>query len=238
MTRTRLSVQSGNCHAERSPVRKDAAAERDCSMTDADLTITTFRSIKESTAADWQHIAGRLAPYAASLPSRVLDHLRLLEGDSCGFPIDRLQHCLQTATLAHRDGRDEEYVVMALLHDIGDTLGIFNHADIATAILKPFISEENLWIVEHHNFFQGYYFFHHVGLDRNMRDQYRDHPCFQATADFVEKYDQAAFDPNFDTAPLSFFEPMVQRVMAEPQRALISGKNIKLDEPITVKVTP
>lgn len=198
-------------------------------MTDRDLTTTTFRSMKESTAADWQHIAGALAPYAANLPSRILDHLRLLGSDSGGFPIDRLQHSLQTATLAHRDGRDEEYVVMALLHDIGDTLGIYNHADIAAAILKPFLSEENLWIVEHHNIFQGYYFFHHVGLDRNMRDQYRGHHWFQATADFVEKYDQAAFDPHYDTAPLSFFEPMVQRVMAEPVRALMCRSSVKLD---------
>lgn len=197
-------------------------------MTDADLTTATFRSMKESTAGDWRHIVGRLVPYAASLPSRVLDHLRLLEGDSGGFPIDRLQHSLQTATLAHRDGRDEEYVVMALLHDIGDTLGIYNHADIAAAILKPFLSEENLWIVEHHNIFQGYYFFHHVGLDRNMRDQYRDHPWFQATVDFVEKYDQAAFDPHYPTAPLSFFEPMVQRVLAEPVCALMCNSNVKL----------
>lgn len=198
-------------------------------MTDRDLTTTIFRSMKESTAADWRHIAGALAPYAANLPSRILDHLRLLESDSGGFPIDRLQHSLQTATLAHRDGRDEEYVVMALLHDIGDTLGIYNHADIAAAILKPFLSEENLWIVEHHNIFQGYYFFHHVGLDRNMRDQYRGHHWFQATADFVEKYDQAAFDPHYDTAPLSFFEPMVQRVMAEPVRALMCRSSVKLD---------
>lgn len=198
-------------------------------MTDKVLTTTTFRSLKESTAADWRHIVGAVASYAANLPRRVLDHLQLLEGDSGGFPIDRLQHSLQTATLAHRDGRDDEYVVMALLHDIGDSLGIYNHADIAAAILKPFISEENLWIVEHHNFFQGYYFFHHIGLDRNVRDQYRGHPSYQATADFVEKYDQAAFDQHYDTAPLSFFEPMVQRVMAEPRRALISRSNIKLD---------
>ena len=117
---------------------------------------------------------------------------------------------------------------MALLHDIGDTLGIFNHADIAAAILKPFISEENLWIVEHHNIFQGYYFFHHLGLDRNMRDQYCGHPWFQPTVDFVEKYDQAAFDPHYDTPPLSFFEPMVRRVLAEPVHAVMSRSNIKL----------
>jgi predicted HD phosphohydrolase len=198
-------------------------------MTDAELKATTFRSLKEATAADWRHIVTALSAYATDLPSRVLGYLQLLEGDSGGFPIDRLQHSLQTATLAHRDGRDEEYVVMALLHDIGDILCTYNHADMAAAVLRPFISEENLWIVEHHNVFQSYYYYHHVGLNRDMRDQYRDHPWFQATADFVEKYDQAAFDRNYDTAPLSFFEPMVRRVLAEPRRALMCRSNVKLD---------
>jgi predicted HD phosphohydrolase len=183
----------------------------------------------ERDCSDWRHIVTALSAYATDLPSRVLGYLQLLEGDSGGFPIDRLQHSLQTATLAHRDGRDEEYVVMALLHDIGDILCTYNHADMAASILRPFISEENLWIVEHHNVFQSYYYYHHVGLNRDMRDQYRDHPWFQATADFVEKYDQAAFDRNYDTAPLSFFEPMVRRVLAEPRRALMCRSNVKLD---------
>lgn len=207
---------------------ESATAERDCSMTDAELKATTFRSLKEATAADWRHIVKELSAYATDLPSRVLGHLQLLEGDSGGFPIDRLQHSLQTATLAHRDDREEEYVVMALLHDIGDIVCTYNHPDMAVGILRPFISEENLWIVEHHNVFQSYYYYHHVGLDRNLRDQYRDHPWFQATVDFVEKYDQAAFDQHYDTAPLSFFEPMVRRVLAEPRRALMSRSNVKL----------
>ena len=119
----------------------------------------------------------------------------MLDGDYGGFPVDRLTHSLQTATLAQRDGRDEEYVVCALLHDIGDTLGSFNHPDIAAAILKPFVCEENLWMVEKHGIFQGYYFFHHLGMDRNMRDQFRGHPYFERTEEFCAKYDGPAFDP-------------------------------------------
>ena len=126
----------------------------------------TFRAMTEGTAEDWSIIAGEFMPFAQQLPDRVMAHLKLLEGDCGGFPIDRLEHSLQTATRAHRDGRDEEYVVMALLHDIGDTLGSYNHPDIAAAILKPFVSEENHWIVAQHGIFQGYYFFHHLGLDR------------------------------------------------------------------------
>src|SRR3989441_11999663 len=112
-----------------------------------------------------------------------------------GYAIDRLTHSLQTATRAHRDGRDEEYIVCALLHDIGDTLASLNHSELAAVILEPFVSEENHWIVKHHGIFQGYYFFHHLGLDRNLRDRYGDHPHWRACVDFCAAYDQNSFDP-------------------------------------------
>jgi predicted HD phosphohydrolase len=175
-----------------------------------------FRSMEEGTRQDWQVIAGEFLPFAAGTPDRVLAHLRLLAGDYGGFPIDRLEHSLQTATRAHRDGRDEAYVVMALLHDIGDTLCAWNHPDIAAAIVKPFVGEELHWICQHHGIFQGYYYFHFLGMDRDLREQFRGHPHFEACAEFCEKYDQAAFDPAFESAPLDFFEPMVRRVMARP----------------------
>src|SRR6202142_1082047 len=145
---------------------------------------TNFTSMEESTAADWGVLSSHFVAYAQKLPDRVLAHLRLLDGDYGGFPVDRLTHSLQTATLAHRDGMDEEYVVCALLHDIGDTLGSYNHAEIGAAILKPFVSEENHWMMEHHGIFQGYYFFQFGGLDRNMRDKFRGHPAFERTAMF------------------------------------------------------
>src|SRR3546814_15283580 len=96
-----------------------------------------FRSMIDGTQQDWDIIAREQKEFAPNNGKRILDHLKLLGGDYGGFPVDRLEHCLQTATRAHRDGRDEEYVVMALLHDIGDTLGAFNHPDVAAAILKP-----------------------------------------------------------------------------------------------------
>jgi predicted HD phosphohydrolase len=144
----------------------------------------------------------------------------MLDGDCGGFAVDRLQHSLQTATRAFRDGRDEEYVVCALLHDMGDILGPRNHADIAAAILKPFVSEQNHWMVEQHGIFQGYYFFHHLGLDREMREAFRGHPAFEYTAQFCHLYDQAAFDPAYDSMPLSAFEPMVHRVFSTVKRSI------------------
>lgn len=180
----------------------------------------TFTRMQDSTQADWAVILPEAVQMAKGLPDRVLAHLRLLDGDFGGFPVDRLTHCLQAATLAEADGRDEEYIVCALLHDIGDTLGSYNHPDIAAAILKPFVSDANLWMVQHHGIFQGHNFFHHIGLDRNLRDQFADHPHAARTAEFVERFDNPAFDSAFEARPLSHFEPMLRRVMAAPRHSV------------------
>ena len=180
----------------------------------------SFRSMEEGSAEDWTIIGNHFASFAANLADRVLAHLKILDGDYGGFPIDRYQHSLQTATRAHRDGRSEAYVVMALLHDIGDTLGSYNHPDIAAAILKPFIDEELHWIVKNHGTFQGYYFFEYLGLDKNMREGLRGHKYFDACADFCALYDQTAFDPDYDTLPIEFFEPMVRRLFAAPVNSI------------------
>ncbi|WP_458232150.1 HD domain-containing protein [Roseateles sp. P5_E8] len=187
----------------------------------------SFTRMDASTREDWQLIVPEAMKMARSLPDRVLDHLRLLDGDFGGFPVDRLTHCLQTATLAHQDGRDEEYVCCALLHDIGDTLGSFNHPDIAAAILKPFVTAANLWMVQQHGIFQGYNFFHHIGLDRDMREQFRSHPHFAHTAEFVERYDNPAFDPAAEALPLAFFEPMLRRLMAQPRQSVYKAAMAK-----------
>jgi len=190
------------------------------------VTVTdraAFHAMSEGTAEDWQAIAAASATFTAGLPDRVLNHLRLLDGDYGGFAVDRLTHSLQTATRAYRANRDDEYILCALLHDIGDTLGSYNHADIAAAIVKPFVSEENHWMVEQHAVFQGYYFFHHLGMDRNLRDQFRGHPGYERTARFCELYDAPAFDPAGETLPLEHFEPMVRRLFETPRRTLYTG---------------
>jgi len=179
----------------------------------------TFTRMDQTTREDWQIIGREFMHLAQGLPERVMAHLRLLEGDFGGFPVDRYTHSLQTATLALQDGRDEEYVVCALLHDIGDTLGSYNHPDIAAAILQPFVLEENLWMIRHHGIFQGHYFFHHIGMDRDRREQFRGHPCFARTEEFCALYDNPAFNPDGPTLPLSTFEPMLRSVFAKPRRS-------------------
>src|SRR3989441_11231547 len=144
-------------------------------MTPDDRLETSFTRMVDATREDYAIIARHALGFTQGLPDRILRHLALLAGDTGGYAVDRLTHSLQTATRAHRDGRDEEYVVCALLHDIGDTLGSYNHADIAAAIVRPFVSDENHWMVEKHAIFQGYYFFHYIGGDRNLREQFRRH---------------------------------------------------------------
>lgn len=183
----------------------------------------TFHHMKDSTAEDWAIIAEEVKGFGEGLPDRVLQHLRLLDGDYGGFPIDRLTHCLQTATLAHKAGEDQEYVVCALLHDIGDTLGPYNHANVAAVLLEPFVGEENLWMIKHHGIFQGYYFFHHIGMDRHQHEQFKDHPHYKRTRKFIDDYDAPAFDPGAETYSLEFFEPMLRAVFAKPKKTLYSA---------------
>jgi predicted HD phosphohydrolase len=180
----------------------------------------TFRSMDQSTAEDWQIIVPEFLHLASGLARRVLLHLQLLDGDFGGFPIDRLHHSRLTATLALEAGEDEEYVTCALLHDIGDTLGSWNHPEIAAAILRPFVSDDNHFMVDKHGIFQGYNFFHHIGQDRNLRDGLRAHPCYERTARFVERYDNPAFDAARPCLPLDAFAPIVERVLAKPKRSI------------------
>jgi predicted HD phosphohydrolase len=181
---------------------------------------TTFTAMRDATRDDYQRIGRHAGRFFQGLPDRILKHLELLAGDTGGYAVDRLTHSLQSATRAQRDGRDDEYVVCALIHDIGDTLACVNHAELAATILEPFVSERNHWIVKHHAIFQGYYFFHHLGLDRNLRDRYRDHPHWKDCAEFCEKYDQNCFDRQYDTLPLEAFEPLVREVFHQPRKSI------------------
>ncbi len=179
-----------------------------------------YHAMSEGTLEDWQAIGAAGAAFNRALPDRLIRALKELGQDEGGFAVDRLEHSLQTATRAHRDGRDEEYVVCALMHDIGDLMGPANHAEVGAIIMKPYVSEANWWMMDKHGIFQGYYFFHYLGLDRDMREQFRGHPHFEYTAQFCHLYDQNSFDPDYDTMPLDAFEPMLRRVVAHPKQSI------------------
>ncbi len=80
--------------------------------------------------------------------------------------------------------------------------------------MKPYVSKRVHWIVANHCIFQGYYYNHYLGGDRNARDRFKDHPWYDDCVYFCHNYDQNAFDPDYETKPLEFFEPMVRRLFA------------------------
>ena len=172
-----------------------------------------FTRMEDGTREEYEFLAAREREEHADLVDRLFDMLRQMDSDA-GYQISRYEHSLQSATRAYRDGRDEEYVVCCLFHDIGDMLAPFNHSQLAAAVLRPYVSEKNHWIIRQHGVFQGYYYFHHFGGDREARQAFAGHEWYDDCVEFCAKYDQNCFDPDYENLPLEFFEPMVRRVFA------------------------
>ncbi len=173
-----------------------------------------FINMADGTREEYELLERHYRRFTDGLPERLMAHLSLLSGDLMGYKIDRFQHSLQTATRAFREGAEEEMVVAALLHDIGDTISPENHSELGASVLQPYVSAKTHWIIKHHGVFQGYYYFHHTGGDRNARDRFRGHAMFEPCADFCHRWDQNSFDPDYDTMPLSAFEPALRRVFS------------------------
>jgi predicted HD phosphohydrolase len=178
--------------------------------------IVSFRRMEDGTREDYELLDRSEREYALGLPDSILTALRKLDHSLEGYPVSRLGHSLQTATRALRDGADDELVVAALIHDIGDELAPYNHTEIAAGIIRPYVRPEVTWIVEQHGLFQNYYYVHHMGGNRNARDKYRDHPWFEACRNFCANYDQCSFDPDYRWEPLSSFEPLVRKIFTRP----------------------
>jgi predicted HD phosphohydrolase len=176
--------------------------------------IVSFRQMQHGTREDYLLLDESERRYAAGLGDRVLQALRKLDHSLEGYPLSRLQHSLQAATRALRDAADEEMVVAALIHDIGDELAPYNHAELAAAILRPYVRPEVTWIVAQHGLFQNYYYLHHFGGDRHARERLRDHPGYAACVHFCAAWDQCSFDPDYQSETLEYFEPMLRRIFA------------------------
>lgn len=174
----------------------------------------SFRQMQHGTREDYLLLDEAERSYAAGLGGRVLDALRKLDHSLEGYPVSRLQHSLQAATRALRDKADEELVVAALIHDVGDELAPYNHAELAAAILRPYVRPEVTWIVQQHGLFQNYYYVHHFGGDRHARERLRDHPSYEACVHFCADWDQCSFDPDYPAESLELFEPMLRRIFA------------------------
>jgi len=171
-----------------------------------------FTTLQHATPEDLAIVRKADKALLDELPQRIIEHLQLLEFVPNGHPITQLEHSLQAATRAYQDGRDEDYVVCALLHDVGDITCPHDHAAFAAMLLKPFVSESLCWMIEKHPIFQKYYYFDTLGRDPNERDKYRESPYFDMTVEFCERYDQNSFDPDYSSLPLESFYPMIERV--------------------------
>ena len=174
----------------------------------------SFKQMKKGTKEDYLLLDKHEKNYVKGTAERILKFMSGLTETLEGYKISRLEHSLQSATRAFKNGESEEMVVATLLHDIGDELAPMNHSEYAAAVLKPYVSEKTHWIIEKHGEFQAYYYAHHLGGNRHMRDKYKNHKYFDDCINFCEKYDQSSFDPDYKSFPLKFFEPMVKKIFS------------------------
>jgi predicted HD phosphohydrolase len=181
------------------------------------MNTVAFRAMKNGTAEEYRLLTALETQFATALPQRLMLALQRLDSSLEGYQVSRLTHSLQTATRAERDGADEEMIAAALLHDIGDDLAPYNHAAMAADIISPYVRPQVAWVVAQHGVFQAYYYAHHLGGDRHAREQHRGHVWFPDCAAFCENWDQASFDPGYDTLPLSHFEPLLHAIFKAPK---------------------
>ena len=174
-----------------------------------------FTQMKDGTKEDYDLLSKYEEKFSKDLPDRILEALKNLDSSVDGYQVTRLEHSLQSATRAEKDGADEEMVVATLIHDIGDSLAPHNHSQLVASVLRPYVSEKIYWIILHHGIFQEYYYAHHIGRDRNARDKFKDHPYYQDAVDFCEKWDQKSFDPNYESYSLEYFEPKVRKLFSK-----------------------
>ena len=172
----------------------------------------SFNEMKKGSKEDYLLLDKHKKKFIKNTGERILNFMGNLTNTLEGYKISRLEHSLQTATRAMKDGASDEMIVAALLHDIGDELAPLNHAEYAAAVLKPYVSEKIHWIVEKHGIFQMYYYAHHLGGNKNERDKFKNHKYYQETLDFCEKWDQKSFDPNYKSLTLKDFEPYVKKI--------------------------
>ena len=183
-----------------------------------------FIEMKDGDKEDYDLLSKFEDKYIEGTADRVIRILKNLDSSLGGYQVSRLEHSLQAASRALRDKADEEMIVASLLHDIGDEIAPLTHSDISAAVLRPFVSEKTHWIVQKHGLFQSYYYNHHYGQDRNLRDKYISHPFFEATLNFCDTYDQNSFDPNYKTIKLEEFIPMVHRIFnRDPHKHVYLG---------------
>jgi len=181
------------------------------------MEVAKFIQMKDGDREDYQFLRAHEIEFATKTADRLLIALKELDNSLSGYQVSRLQHSLQAATRAFYDGADIDWMVSALLHDIGDIYALYNHDEYAATIIRPFVREQCTWVVEVHADFQLFYYGHYIGADQNKRDIHRNHPYFADCVAFCERWDQSSFDPNYKTLPLAFFAPLLRQVFARAE---------------------
>ena len=176
------------------------------------MGVVSFRAMADGTVDDYELLDRYERQHAAGLADRILDTLDRLTDSLGGYQITRLDHSLQSATRARLDGASIDWIVAALLHDIGDELAPYKHSEVAAAVLQPYVPAEVHWVIQHHGIFQSYYYAHHLGGDRHARDRFADHRWSGLCAEFCARWDQNSFDPDFPTHGLDSFAGEVREV--------------------------
>ena len=183
------------------------------------MKTVSFTEMKHGTKDDYLLLDKHEREFANKTGDRLIKFMENLNETLEGYKVSRLEHSLQSATRAFNDKADEEMIVATLLHDIGDELAPMNHSEYAAAVLKPYVSKKTHWIIEKHGEFQMYYYAHHLGGNRNKRDQYKGHEYYEDTVNFCENWDQKSFDPNYKSMSLKDFEPMVLKIFSRTPHA-------------------
>ena len=176
-----------------------------------------FKHMKDGDKEDYLLLQKYEENYVSLTYERIIEELtRQGKNTMEGYKITRLDHGLQSATRAYNDGADIDWIVGALLHDIGDGLAPQNHDRFSAEVIRPYVRDEITWVIEHHGIFQMIYYAHHYGWDKNARDKFKDNIYFQTCADFCERWDQKSFDPEYKNKDLEFFKPMIKEVFSRP----------------------
>lgn len=179
-----------------------------------------FTRMQDGTAEDWAVIGKAHQQHFSKTPAHLMDMLRSLQAVTVGFACDQLQHSLMTATLARRDDGSDEEVAIALLHDIGKAVNIPNHGAIGAELMRPYVSEDAYHAIYNHQHFQGKFYYEYLGASSTMRDDYQNESWYELAVKLVDRWDAPAFDPDFKVDSLESFEPLLQKIFAQPARML------------------
>ena len=176
-----------------------------------------FTRMDQSTKEEWDHIYNEHLPHVFDMPNRIISMLEQLDGVSLGFGTDQLHHALQTATMARRANASDEMILISLIHDIGKVINVPNHGQICAEIIKPYVSDDAYHIIRTHQDFQGEHYYHYMGKPRDLRKNYENESWYEKAKQFTDEWDQAAFDPEYDTEPLEYFIPLIQKFFSFPK---------------------